>query len=443
MVPQGCEAGPAQTLRANKSDSEVRTPAFFFTPLVIRLLVGLTVVVFATLGSGALGEAYGADTASSDGVRLPAPSNFGQPGSSPIQATSWTVRSIAQGRRKVGVSGDAVVLFDWGTGVGESVVHIVDGCGKSTRTFNWTFEKLVIGPATFVETNGKACSQSDSGLQRALAGTFTHGTKPALNVGTSMVLTRGRTRIELIRRAESSLNGTAWRTIDKISRAGITGEPLVEGTLSFGPTRFAAYDGCNSVDGTYLVIGDRLVSVGNLVSTAVFCKVDVLGWKATEAKFSRTAESLIITSGSQSHTYRRVTTIAYGTPYDQPDPTATAPFATTAAYGSWKVESLQGRKTGPGAVGTIEFRGDGSFQGQTPCEFLTGTWTQAATTMATTIRDLVRKPTLCDESLKPDALALGDLLATGQLAVGRGDIRLTLWRAGTTDLSLGITFVKA
>lgn len=61
--------------------------------------------------------------------------------------------------------------------------------------------------------------------------------------------------------------------------------------------------------------------------------------------------------------------------------------------------------------------------------------------MATTIQSLTRDPKPCDEALKPDALALGDMLATKQLAIGRGDIRLTLWKAGDGGTNLGIQLV--
>ena len=107
------------------------------------------------------------------------------------------------------------------------------------------------------------------------------------------------------------------------------------------------------------------------------------------------------------------------------------------------MESLSGGKTGPGAVGIIEFRADGSFLGETPCETVTGKWTQSAMSMATSIRSLVRLPKPCGDDFKPDALALGDLLATNELAIGRGDVRLTLWKAGSGGTNTGIQFVKA
>ena len=107
------------------------------------------------------------------------------------------------------------------------------------------------------------------------------------------------------------------------------------------------------------------------------------------------------------------------------------------------MESLAGNRTGPAATGTIDFRSDSTLVGETPCESFTAVWYPEATSMATNVRDFKRTAKTCDESLKPDALALGDLLATGRLAVGRGDIKLTLWRSGETNLAAGITFTKA
>ena len=374
-------------------------------------------------------------------VRLPYPSGMNQPAPSPIHETSWTIRRVTDRGRNLAVSPNSVVLFDWGDRVGESTASIFDGCAVSNRNFQWSDRSLKIAPATYsaIVPEGRApCSTAQTALQVALSGTFTHSKASTFAIGSVLVLTRSRIRIELVRRAESPLEGTAWRTTETVIR----NEQRRQGTLAFGRTRYAATDTCNSIDGHFLHVGDRLLAVGRSRTTAAACPSPppALGWRWEEATVTRTGETLTITAGARTHTYRRIEAL----PWDASNlPPSIPPFSAAAVFGSWRLESLAGKRTGPGATGRIEFRNDGTLVGETPCESLSGSWAPEATSMATTVWDLQRAPTTCDDALKPDALALGDLLTTGRLAVGRGDNRLTLWRSGETDLASGINFTRA
>ncbi len=375
-----------------------------------------------------------------DAVRLPYPSGMNQPAPSPVHATSWTIRRVTDRGRNRTVSPNAVVLFDWGDGVGESTASIFDGCAVSNRSFAWSDRNLNItaAPHGAVAPLGAAeCSPAQATLQTVLSGTFTHPKASTFAYGGTLVLTRSRVRIELARRNESPLEDTAWRTTDTVIR----NEQRRSGTVAFGRTSYGAYDSCNSIDGHFLHVGNRLLAVGMIRTTAAGCPAPpTLGWRWESATVTRTGGTLTITAGARSYTYRQVQALLWDT---RGQPPSAPPFSAAAVFGSWRMESLAGNRTGPGATGTIEFRSDGTLVGETPCESFTASWSPEATSMATTVRDLKRTPKTCDESLKPDALALGDLLATGRLAVGRGEIRLILWRSGETDLAAGINFTKA
>ena len=216
------------------------------------------------------------------------------------------------------------------------------------------------------------------------------------------------------------------------------GTGQIDGRLSFGPTTFRASDGCNSIDGSYVYVGGQIV-VFSGSQTMAACDWPSLGWPGGTSDLMLSMSRLTITTRSIVHQYRRIATVPIGGPPPRPfDPNATAPFPSAAVFGSWNMESFSGGRTGPGAVGTIDFRADGSFLGETPCETVLGKWTQSAMSMATSIRSLVRLPTPCVDDLKPDALALGDLLSTSELAIGGGDVRLTSWKARSGGTNTGI-----
>ena len=411
---------------ARKHGSSAGRPIWAVAAVALGLILAATVV--------------NAQSDPGDAVRLPYTASMNQPAPSPIHETSWTIRRVTDKGRSLALANDAVVLFDWGEGVGESTASIFDGCAVSNRNFTWSERSLKIAPATYsaiVPESGAPCVSAQSTWLAALTGTFRNPKASTFADGSTLVLTRSRIRVELVRRADSSLVGTAWRTTDTIVR----NEQRRQGTLSFGHTRYMATDTCNSIEGHFLHVGDRLLPVGRWRTTAAACPSPppALGWRWESAIVTRAGETLTITNGARTHTYRQVQAL----PWDAPSlPPSIPPFSAAAVFGSWRIESV-GNRNGPGATGTIDFRKDGTLVGETPCESFAASWSPEATSMATTVRDLKRTPKTCDESLKPDASALGDLLATGRLAVGRGDIRLTLWRSGQTDLSTGINFIKA
>ena len=391
------------------------------------------VALFGTTSVGAPPAQSQSATPGSESFMLPAPSGRGQPSPSPIHATSWSVRRITDSGPKVVVPNDAVVFFDWGVGLSESLAFVYDGCTVTRSTFRWTNSELFVAAPTY-EPPGCGSSRQKT-FRASFTGTFVHRIPKTIAPGTAITLVAGKRRIELIRRAESQLNQTAWATVDSIPHSTLG---RIDGNLSFGTTTFRGNDGCNSIEGIYLEAGRRIRAL-TTVQTMAACNWRSFGWSGGEAQVTMTSGTLTMTSGSTVHRYRKVAAVAFsGPPMGPPDPNATAAFTTAAVLGSWMIETLAGGKTGPGVVGTLEFRSDGSFLGETPCETLSGTWTQAAISMATTIRTLTRELKPCDDALKPDALALGDMLANKELAIGRGDIRLTLWKAGSGGTNLGI-----
>ena len=246
-----------------------------------------------------------------DAVRLPYPSGMNQPAPSPVHATSWTIRRITDKGRSLAVPRDAVVFFDWGDGVGESSASIFDGCVVSNRGFSWSDRNLQIAPAidpAIFRVGVTPCSTAQIALQVALSGTFTHPKDSVFATGSVLVLTRSRTRIELVRRKESTLEGTAWRTVEAIVRQG----QVRNGTLAFGRTRYVATDTCNSIDGHFLHVGDRLLSVGRWRMTAAACPEPVLGWHWENATVTQSGETLTIATGARSFTYRQVRALPWG-----------------------------------------------------------------------------------------------------------------------------------
>ena len=390
------------------------------------------------MGVGAPDAHSQSATKNGESVMLPPPSGQGQPAPSPIHATSWSVISIVESGRAVAVPRDAVVFFDWGIGLGESFAYVHDGCFVSKSVFVWTSTEMSFSPKDGNYGASSCIPGPGDTFRRSFTGSFTHGVPAVASPGATMTLFDGNRSIELVRRPESPLAGTAWITVDSIPQRG---RAPISGLLSFGPTTFGANDGCNSIGGLYLQTSRSVLALG-ASETLADCRKRSLGWRGAPAQFSVTRTMLTIGIGPKAVRYRKITAVPFPGPLlGPPDPTATAPFTTAAVFGSWRVASLAGGKTGSGVVGTLEFRSDGSLLGETPCETLFGTWTQAAISMATTIQSLTRDAKPCDEALKPDALALGDMLANKQLAIGRGDIRLTLWKAGDGGTNLGIQLV--
>lgn len=117
-----------------------------------------------------------------------------------------------------------------------------------------------------------------------------------------------------------------------------------------------------------------------------FCDWRSFGWTGAISEVKLTETTLTITTDRTVHRYRKVRAVPFGGPSRvAPDPNATAPFPIGAVVGKWYIVSLDARGFVPGATGTIEFLSDGSFLGETPCETVHGTWSQAALSMATTI----------------------------------------------------------
>ena len=372
---------------------------------------------------------------------LPQPSGEGQPSPSPFHASSWTVRRITDNGRKVLVPEEAVVYFDWGIRIGESLATVYDGCVASTSNFTWTKTQVIVQAAHTSVTSNNCVNSPKEAFRRSIIGTFTHRLPTSDVPAAPLTLVDGRRKIDLVRRLDSPLAFSKWSTPESLVHP-VFGS--VNGRLSFGSTTFSSFDGCNTITGRYLHVGTTILAFRTR-STLVYCKALALGWAGAPSQLTLAGDELRIAKGSSVYRYSKdfgEIPVGDDPAVLAPDPNATTAFTSAAVYGSWRIESLAERRTGPGAVGTLEFRSDGSLMGETPCERLNGTWTQAATSMATTIHSLQREPKSCDDALEPDSLALGDMLANKELAVGRGVYNLTLWKAGSGATNNGIQLLK-
>ena len=194
---------------------------------------------------------------------LPPPSGLGQRTPSPIHATSWSVRGITDGRRKVAVPKDATVLFDWGNDLGESLAFVYDGCTVTKSPFIWTNGELVVAAPTYKSPGCGTTRQK--AFRAAFTGRFVFPIATNIAPGSTMRVVAGKRRIELVRRAESKLNQTAWATVDSTSLPTLG---RIDANLSFGTTTFRGDDGCNSFEGRYLDVGQSIHSL-EVTTTAV------------------------------------------------------------------------------------------------------------------------------------------------------------------------------
>ena len=400
--------------------------------------IGLLALCVAASTLMASGQA-GGTAARRQTVLLPWPSTMSQPMGTALHGTSWRVAKVTDHGRVVRVGGDPVVLFDFGDGIGENVLVVFDGCQSWQGTFAFSSGSLIgMGRPSFAPCVANPSAQL---VQAVLAGSS--GVRPATVVSATkrLVVSSGDRRVELEHSGGNSLSGTGW-VPQQWTNGTLGSMPFV----SFGTTRFASDDGCNSFHGTFVVAGSRLV-VASTISTAMAClNMPDDPYVGTpphdETTLVRKGNVLVLTLNGRSTRYRQVPALERPL-LVTPAPDATAAPASAAVVGSWRIQALDGgRRMRAGVAGTIEFRSDGTFSGSTPCETLSGRWSQAALTMATTIDGLIRVPVACDTALSADNHLLGDVLASGRLAVGRGDVRLQLAPAGTDPATTGVVLAK-
>ena len=405
-------------------------------------LLSSVVRVFGAVVLALAGLASNAGAQADAPVLLPWPSSMSQPAGTALHATTWAVTRLIDHGRSVRVDGRPMLQFDWADLVGASDVLVFDGCQATTGTLMLSTGRLTI----MMRDPAQGCTASPAAarLTSMLAATSSGSKLTPANPSaatTDLTITVGAARVELTRAPPNDLVDTGWIAV----LPGNGPQLPRRATLAFGPTRFSGDDACNTFSGSYLMAGADIV-VGYAKQTAAACDFEMkphpyVGVPRPGTKVVRTGDTLRLTVDGKTITYRQAK-VQQRPLLGAPAPNATAPPAIGAVVGKWVLVGLDGdRRHNPAGTTTIEFRPDGTFTGASPCETLSGEWSQAALTMETTVISVNRTSLPCDAASSADNLALGDLLAFGHLAVGRGDITLSIARRGS-DISTGISFTK-
>jgi heat shock protein HslJ len=224
-----------------------------------------TVVGLAFFGSIAISDTAAAQKATTPGeVWLPYPSTLGQPTRNALDQTTWKVVSVTDGGKQIKLVKPFGLLFDFSDSVGVRDVLTFNGCESKRGSFELTDNLLTIAKRFGV--GGCKNDKASTTLDQILSGTSTITPSNRAVWFRGITVTNGQKTAQLEPLIRSDLVGTAWvleTVLDPI--------PSSTPTLAFNATKFGGGDGCNSFDGNYLAIGDRLASLG-MSQTLMACE---------------------------------------------------------------------------------------------------------------------------------------------------------------------------